>query len=544
MRKQLLVVVIAVFAACSAFGQKPPATHSCEGLAQLELIEAKVVSAETVAAGAFTPPANMSPWIAGDPSFYKTLPAFCRVVVEATPSADSDIKIEVWLPLNTEGGSGWNGNFRGQGNGGFAGEIYYHDLALAMRDGYATASTNTGHSGEATEASWALGHPEKVTDFGYRGIHEMTRVAKAVTKAYYGNKLQHSYFAGCSNGGRQALMEAQRFPEDYDGILAGAPANLWTGLLTKALSDAQALTLDPASYIPSSKLPAIARAVNAACDAQDGVADGVVSDPRQCHFDPAAMLCKEGDSDACLTAPQVTTLKKLYQGPRDAKGNEIFPGYVPGAEEGPGGWGTWIMGDGPGKSLMFAFGGGYFSNMVYEKAGWNYKEANIDQALQAAAEKTAGKLNATDANLAAFKAHGGKLILYHGWNDPAISALGTINYYNSVATRMGPKTTDAFVRLYLAPGVQHCAGGPGPDSFGQGGSDSKDPRHNIELALEQWVEKGNAPSAIIATKNAGGAPASTAKMTRPLCPYPQVAKYKGQGDPNDAGNFVCAPGSK
>jgi hypothetical protein len=544
MRKLLIVVVIAIFAACSAFGQKPPATHSCEGLAQLELQEAKVVSAETVAAGAFTPPGNMSPWIVGDPSFYKTLPAFCRVVAEATPSADSDIKIEVWLPPNTEGGSGWNGNFRGQGNGGFAGEIYYHDLGLAVRGGYAAASTNTGHSGEATEASWALGHPEKVTDFGYRGIHEMTRVAKAVTKAYYGNKLQHSYFAGCSNGGRQALMEAQRFPEDYDGILAGAPANLWTGLLTKALSDAQALTLDPASYIPSSKLPAIARAVNVACDAQDGVTDGIVNDPRQCHFDPAAMLCKDGDSDACLTAPQITTLKKLYQGPRDAKGNEIFPGYVPGAEEGPGGWGTWITGAGPGKSLMFAFGGGYFSNMVYEKAGWNYKEANIDQALQAAVEKTAGKLNATDANLAAFKAHGGKLIVYHGWNDPAISALGTINYYNSVAARMGQSTTDAFVRLYMAPGVQHCVGGPGPDSFGQGGSDSKDPRHNMELALEQWVQKGNAPSAIIATKDAEGAQANTAKMTRPLCPYPQVAKYKGQGDPNDAANFVCAPGSK
>jgi hypothetical protein len=544
MRKHLIVVVIAIFAACSAFGQKPPATHSCEGLAQLELQEAKVVSAETVAAGAFTPPGNMSPWIVGDPSFYKTLPAFCRVVAEATPSADSDIKIEVWLPPNTEGGSGWNGNFRGQGNGGFAGEIYYHDLGLAVRGGYAAASTNTGHSGEATEASWALGHPEKVTDFGYRGIHEMTRVAKAVTKAYYGNKLQHSYFAGCSNGGRQALMEAQRFPEDYDGILAGAPANLWTGLLTKALSDAQALTLDPASYIPSSKLPAIARAVNVACDAQDGVTDGIVNDPRQCHFDPAAMLCKDGDSDACLTAPQITTLKKLYQGPRDAKGNEIFPGYVPGAEEGPGGWGTWITGAGPGKSLMFAFGGGYFSNMVYEKAGWNYKEANIDQALQAAVEKTAGKLNATDANLAAFKARGGKLIVYHGWNDPAISALGTINYYNSVAARMGQSTTDAFVRLYMAPGVQHCAGGPGPDSFGQGGSDSKDPRRNMELALEQWVQKGNAPSAIIATKDAEGAQANTAKMTRPLCPYPQVAKYKGQGDPNDAANFVCAPGSK
>jgi feruloyl esterase len=198
---------------------------------------------------------------------------------------------------------------------------------------------------------------------------------------------------------------------------------------------------------------------------------------------------------------------------------------------------------GPGKSLMFAFGTGYFSNMVYEKADWNYKGANVEAALNVAEEKTAAKLNATDANLEAFKARGGKLILYHGWNDPAISAANTINYYNSVSTRMGPKTTEAFVRLYMAPGVQHCGGGPGPDSFGAGGAGSKDPQHNMALALEQWVEKGTAPSAIIATKYADGDPAKGAKMTRPLCPYPQVAKYKGSGDPNDAGNFVCASGT-
>jgi hypothetical protein len=533
-------LTVTIVLACGAFGQNAPHTaRSCEGLAQLELPGAKVASAETVAARTFTPPAKISPWIVGDPSFYKTLDAFCRVVVEATPSADSDIKIEVWMPLD-----GWNGKFQGHGNGGFAGEIYYRGLGLAVHDGYATASTNTGHSGEATEASWALGHPEKVTDFGYRGIHEMTRAAKAAINAFYGNKPQHSYFSGCSNGGRQALMEAQRFPEDYDGILAGAPANFWTHLLTKALADAQATTLDLASYIPSSKLLAIARAVNAACDALDGVADGVVNDPTKCNFDPATILCKEGDSEKCLTAPQIVELKKLYEGPHDAKRNLIFPGYLPGAEEGPGGWGTWITGTGPGKSLMFAFGGGYFSNMVYEKADWNYKDANIEAALKAAEEKTADKLNATVANLAAFQARGGKLILYHGWNDPAISALNTINYYNSVATKMGLKTTGAFLRLYMAPGVQHCGGGPGPDSFGQNGGGAKDPQHNMTLALEQWVEQEIAPSAIVATKYAEGDAAKGVKMTRPLCPYPQVAKYKGKGDPNDAGNFVCAAASK
>jgi hypothetical protein len=544
MRKMVLAAVGAVLLSCGAYGQSAPSgTQSCEGLAQLELAGAKILSAQTVAAGAFTPPPNMTPWIVGDVSFYKILPAFCRVVVEATPSADSSIKIEVWMPANGQSAGGWNGKLQGQGNGGFAGEIGYRQLGASVLQGYATVATDTGHSGGGTDASWALGHPEKVTDFGYRGIHEMTRAAKAVIHAYYAKDAQHSYFAGCSNGGRQALMEAQRFPGDYDGILAGAPANFWTHLLTKALADAQATTLDPASYIPSSKLPAIARAVNAACDAQDGVADGIVNDPRKCRFDPGRILCKEGDSEKCLTAAQVTALKKLYEGPNDANGRKIFPGYLPGAEEGPGGWGTWITGAAPGKSLLFAFSGGYFSNMVYEKADWNYRETGVDQALKAADEKTAQLLNATEANLVAFKAGGGKMILYHGWNDPAISALNTINYYNDVTNRMRGQEPEAFVRLYMVPGVQHCGGGPGPDSFGLGGG-AKDAQHNVAMALEQWVEKGIAPNAIVATKYEGGDPSKGLKMTRPLCPYPQIAKYRGKGDTNDAGNFVCVAESK
>jgi hypothetical protein len=540
MRKMVLAAVGAALLSWGTYGQGVPSgTQSCEGLAHLELSSAKILSAQTVAAGGFTPPANVTPWTVGDPSFYKMLPAFCRVVVEATPSADSSIKIEVWMPANGTNAGGWNGKLQGHGNGGFAGEIGYHGLGIAVQLGYATVGTDTGHSGGGTDASWALGHPEKVRDFGYRGIHEMTRVAKAVIKVFYGRDPRGSYFSGCSNGGRQALMEAQRFPEDYDGILAGAPANFWTHLLTKALADAQATTLDAASYIPSSKLPAIARAVNAACDAQDGVADGIVNDPRKCHFDPAVMLCKDGDSEKCLTATQVTTLKKLYQGPRDSQGSEIFPGYLPGAEEGPGGWGTWITGAAPGKSLLFAFGGGYFSNIVYEKADWNYKDASVDQAEKAADKKTAQFLNATEANLVAFKTRGGKLILYHGWNDPAISALNTINYYNDVMNRMRGQAPEAFVRLYMVPGMQHCGGGPGPDSFGQGGGGAKDAQHNVALALEQWVEKGIAPNAMVATKYEGDDPTKGAKMTRPLCPYPEIAKYKGSGDTNDAGNFAC-----
>lgn len=541
MLKMVLVGVGTALLSCGVYGQEAASGESaCERLAQIKLPGAKVRSAQIVAPGAFTPPTNLPPRVAVDAAFYKMVPAFCRVVAEATPSADSSIKIEVWMPANGENGGAWNGKLQGQGNGGFAGEIAYQQLGIGVSQGYAMTGTDTGHSGTATEASWAVGHPEKVADYGYRGIHEMTRVAKAVVKAYYAKDPQHSYFWGCSNGGRQALMEAQRFPEDYDGILAGAPANFFTHLLTKALADAQATTLDPASYIPSSKLPALARAVNAACDAQDGVTDGILNDPRQCHFDAATMLCKEGDSDKCLTAAQLTALKKLYEGPDDAKGQKIFPGYLPGAEEGSGGWATWITGSAPGKSLLFAFSGGYFSSMVYEKADWNYKGASVDGALKAAEKKTARALDATEPNLSAFKTRGGKLILYHGWNDPAISALNTINYYDEVVSKMGAAETEAFARLYMVPGMQHCGGGPGTDSFGQFGAGTRDARHNMELALEEWVEKSSAPAAIIAAKFDGDDAAKDVKMTRPLCPYPQVAKYKGSGDTNDAGSFVCA----
>jgi len=513
----------------------PPA---CERLAELALPKAKITSAQIIAAGSFTPPANLSPWLGGDPATYKRLTAFCRVVADARPSGDSNVKIEVWMPV-----SGWNGRFRAHGNGGFAGEIDYHSMGVAAGQGYATAGTDTGHSGSGIDARWALGHPEKVIDFGYRAVHEMTQVAKAAIKAFYGKSPVRSYFAGCSNGGRQALMEAQRFPEDYDGILAGAPANFWTHLLTSALWDAQATTLDEASYIPSSKLPAVARSVNAACDAQDGVADGILSDPRQCRFDAATMLCKDGDSPTCLTAPQVTALEKLYEGAHDADGRKIFPGFLPGAEEGEGGWATWITGSAPGNGLLFNFAIGFFSDMVYDKADWDYKSADVDQALKAAEGRTARTLNATDPNLKPFRDRGGKLILYHGWNDPAISALNTIDYYQTVVGTMPPGQVEPFLRLYMAPGVQHCGGGPGPSSFGQGGgTPGADPQHSLQLALEQWVESGTAPSTVIATRYAER-PSDDARaevmMTRPLCPYPQAAAYNGTGDPNDAARFTC-----
>ena len=508
---------------------------SCEQLGQLAMPNAKMISAQSVAAGTFTPPAGTTPWMIGDPSFYKHVPDFCRVMIEDRPSADSDIKIEVWLPA-----TGWNGKFRGQANGGFAGEIDYRMLGLAVMQGYASAGTDTGHAGNGADASWALGHPEKIIDFGYRAIHEMTVAGKLVTKAFYGDGPKYSYFAGCSNGGRQGLMEAQRYPEDYDGIIAGAPANYWTHLVTSGLWDMQATTLDPASYIPASKIPAIAKAVVAACDAKDGVADGILNDPRKCHFDPATILCKGSESDSCLTQAQVTALKKLYEGAHDSKGNAIYPGFMPGGEEGQGGWGLWITGPEPGKGLLFAFGGGYFANMVYEKRDWDYKKANLDDAVAASDKKFAGVLNAMNPDMKAFEARGGKLILYHGWSDPGISPLGSITYYESVVRAMGQKDVDSFARLYMVPGMQHCAGGPGVDTFGEFYmSPVNDPQHNVSIAMEQWVEKGAAPATIIGAKVEGEGATEKVTMSRPLCVYPREAKYKGTGDPKEAASFAC-----
>ena len=512
------------------------APQSCEQLAQLSLPNATIASAQSIAAGAFNPPPSKAPWLTGDSHFYSTLPPFCRVMIQDHPTADSDIKIEVWLPA-----SGWNGKFRGHGNGGFAGEIDYRALGLALQQGYATAATDTGHAAAGTDASWALGHPEKIIDFAYRAIHDMTALGKSTTAAFYGDAPKHAYFSNCSNGGRQALMEAQRYPDDYDGIIAGAPANYWTHLLGGALYNAQATTLDPASYIPMNKIPAIANAVNAACDAQDGVTDGLLNDPRKCHFAPASMLCKSGDSDSCLTAPQVTTLKKLYEGSHFSNGEPIFPGYLPGAEGGQGGWGLWITGPAPGQSLIFAFGVGFFSNMQFGQKDWDYKKANVDEAVHAADKKFGNVLNATDANLKPFASRGGKLIIYHGWNDAAISALNSIDYYNAVLHTMGQKEAGSFLRLYMVPGMQHCGSGPGTDIFGEFGfATANDPQHNMYVALENWVEKGAAPADIIAAHLSAPPPGASVTMTRPLCPYPQVAKYKGSGATNEAANFVCA----
>ena len=511
----------------------PLAAATCDSLAALKLAETTITSAKTVAAGAFVMPAGVPAPPFGAPSFAK-VPAFCRVEGVIQPSTDSHIEFEVWLPS-----SGWNGKIHGEGNGGFAGSINYTALGDSVLSGYASSSTDTGHKGDATDARWALGHTEKIVDFGYRAVHETADKTKAVVRAFYGDNAKHSYFSSCSNGGRQALMEAQRFPADYDGIIAGAPAASFTHIIASFTWDLQAAEVNPASYIPANKYAAIETAIVAACDARDGVKDGVLDDPTKCDFKPATMLCNGPESAACLTQPEVAALEKIYAGPRNSRGEQVYPGFLPGGQSGLAGWGLWVSGAAPGKGLQYAFATQGGANLIYQNPAWDYRAYNFDHDVKVADDTMGQRLNAVDPNLKALKARGGKLIVYHGWSDSALAPLATVNYYQNVVAKMGQKPTTDFVRLYMVPGMQHCGGGPGADSFGATpGGPQSDAEHSLSAALEGWVEKNTAPDKIIATKYSSG----QAVRTRPLCPYPQVARYSGTGSTDDAANFKCVAG--
>ena len=301
----------------------------------------------------------------------------------------------------------------------------------------------------------------------------------------------------------------------------------------------KATLAEPGAYIPAAKLRAIQNAVLAACDALDGVNDGVLEDPPRCRFDPAVLACRGPESDTCLTAPQVAALGKIYDGLRDSKGALLFPGYSPGGEADPGGFGPWITGLQPETSALYSFGTQFFKNMVYNDPSWDYRSYEVERDTKAA-DRLAPALNATQADLSRFERRGGKLILYHGWCDAAIPARSTIDYYRSVVAKMGEARTQRFLRLYMAPGVQHCGGGSGPNVFGQFGVPMRDAQHDLAAALERWVEEGTPPEAIIATRyNKGADPASGVLRTRPLCPYPQVARWDGKGNPDQASSFRC-----
>jgi len=497
----------------------------CASLKNVRLADTNITVAEAVTSGVLE--------IADAGAPMRDLPAFCRVAGELRPTGDSRIRFEVWLPAQ-----GWNGRLLGSGNGGFAGSIFYEQLAGYLKRGFAVAGTDAGHQAGGTDASWAYGHPEKVKDFGWRAIHLTAERTKQILAAYYGKPAEKSYFDACSDGGREALMEAQRFPEDYDGILAGAPANTWSTLLAAGANVMQSLVGDPKAYIPDRKLAAIQRASLAACDELDGVKDNVVGDPGTCHFDPQALLCKGEDSSDCLTQPQIESLKILYVGFKDSQGRSIFPGFSMGDETS---WKDWIVGEDPGASLGSRFVRNYFRYMVTGDPKANVLTESVDELLRESKEKGAPDLDATNADLSRFAARGGKLILYHGWNDPAISPANTVSYYENVEQQMGKEKADTFVRLYMVPGMEHCFNGPGASAFGQFGSETaKGPKYGLFDSLENWVEKGSPDENTFATKyEAGANGARKAEFTRPLCAYPKVARYMGSGDATDGANFAC-----
>ena len=517
-----LIVTLTVAAAASH-----ASAATCESLATFHLPGGHVDSAVAVTRNGMvalggTMPALPSP------------AAFCRVQATLTPTPSSDIKVEVWLPPQGE----WNGKLLGAGNGGYGGSFGGPFLTMlpALKRGYAVAGTDMGHVGKADiDASWALNQPEKIKDFAWRATHVTAGAAKDLIAAYYGAGPAHAYFQGCSDGGHEALMEAQRFPQDYDGIIAGAPANAWTHLMTAFAWDDLATHAGATPLIPNSKLALIQSAAQAQCAPLDPFKDGYFDDPRQCRFDPSRLRCKAGDAADCLTDAQIGALQKVYSGPINPRtGARMYPGYTAGAEGQTGTWDTWISGP---KAQHGSFARAFYQNMVFSDPSWDLSRLDLVRDGARADRQMASTINSDNPDLSAFTRRGGKLILYHGWSDAAVPPQATIEYYGRVRSRMGA-AAKASVRLFMVPGMGHCLIGPGPNTFDTLG------------ALEQWKEHAAPPQQIIAAKYGNdlmayiGLPAGKALKTRPLCPYPNVARWTGAGSTDDAANFVCKPPSR
>ena len=492
----------------AAAAASPPSGTACANLAALTIPSVTIRAATLMAAGAFTPPGSRQEL---------PLPAFCRVEAVARPTSDSEVKFEVWIPPAET----WNGKFVGVGNGGYMGSISYSAMATELRKGYATASTDTGHTGD--DMRFGQGHPEKIVDYAYRAVHVMTETAKLIVRDAQGRFADRSYFTGCSAGGQQALSQAQRFPDDYDGIVAGDPANnrirqsfafLYAWLVTH--------TADGAPVFPQSKLQLLTKSAVEACDAIDGLKDGLVDDPRKCHFDPAKLLCKGGDEPSCLTQTQVEAARRMYEGLKSPKtGEQIYTGWPRGSEAfgdtAIQSWGTYVVD--PKEPMRL----GFFKYFLFHDPNWDYRTIDWDRDL-AYAEQKLTFFAPVEKDLSGFRKHGAKLLMYTGWMDPVVPPQDTAAYYEGVVKTMGGlEKTREFFRFFAAPGMGHCSGGPGPNTFDALG------------ALEQWVEHGAAPDRLIASHVTGG----KVDRTRPLCPYPQVARYKGTGSIDEAANFTC-----
>ena len=535
--RQLVMAVLGVTVSCAvivrtpllAEGQNAGASLTASPRACAELVKltfegnTSIMASTVFASGTLETPTG---------EMLTRLPTFCRVVGVSRPTSDSNIHFEVWSPSDS-----WNGRFVSSGEGGFAGRLNYTRRGLDggldewLRRGYATASTDTGHL--STDDSWAIGHRERVIDYAYRAKHLVTVAAKGLIAAHYGRAASYAYFNSCSNGGRQGLMEIQRYPDDFDGVVVGAPWNFQSHSNAGFVWDAQ--TLDaPGAAIPASKLPAIQVA---ACDAADGLVDGVIEDPGRCSFDPSVLLCDTAESDACLTEPQIASLRRLYDGPKNPRtGEQIYPGWAMGGEAG---WATSVVG-----GDVTNLGRLYFSNLVFENPTWDYRAFDFDTDMAFAESKVGSLADAIDPDLSAARRQGVKIIQYHGWNDQVLQPGYSPSYYERVMAEMGDLVeTQDFYRLFMVPGMAHCYRGPGANSFGGVGQQippERDAFHDVQMALERWVEQGVAPDQLIATKYVDDdADTTEVEFTRTLCPHPLVARYDQSGDSTRAESFVC-----
>ncbi len=495
-----LLLAIPLFFTDRAFAATP-----CANLAALTIPDVSITSATLIPADSFVLPGAATS---------TKLPAFCRVAALARPTSDSFINLEVWIPA----AGVWNGKFQGVGNNAFLGAISYAAMVDALRSGYATASSDAGHTGG--ELDFAVGHPEKVVDWSYRSAHITAEVGKLVVRNATGKWPERAYFIGCDTGGHQALMEAQRYPEDYDGIVAGVPAadrvNEIVGYLGvwMATHDEKG-----AALLPLSKLQLVTKSAVAACDELDGVKDGVIDDPRRCKFDPQSLVCKAGETESCLTLAQVAAVKKVYAGVKNPRtGKIIFPGWPIGSEgfgEAGQSWSSMVNGPSP-RRVEF------FNGFVFNDPKWDWRTFDFDKDTSYADTKVEF-INAVNPDLERFRARGGKLIMYAGWVDPILPAEDVIDYFGKIGATMGAKNVDSFLRFFMVPGLGHCSGGPGPTAF------------DMVPALEQWVERGVTPAKVVAARIVD----KTVQRTRPLCPYPSVARWTGKGSSDDATNFVC-----
>jgi len=508
----------------AAFAAAPAGDAQCSGLAAKVIGNAAVQVAEAVTSGAYQPVEGTS---------LTDLPAFCRVRGLAKPSPRSAIHFEVWLPMTN-----WNSRIHMVGNGGYSPNMNFGQMATLLKYGSVAVATDTGHTGDPSDLSFGTGNDDAIADWGFRSVHESIVPAKALTAAFYGKPARKTYFLGCSTGGHQGLVEANRYPDDFDGILGGAPANNRTNLNLSFLW--RFVTFHPPgdntrTIMQPEDLALANRAAMAQCDALDGVRDGVMANPLACKFDVAKLKCSAGKTDSCLTREQVEAMNKTYNPlKRRDTGADIYTGWIVGSEwvDGAGGWhGYWADPRKPEQPMRAE----YVRGWAFNDPNWSPWSFDFGKDVDFVHKRVGEIADMNDPDLSAFKERGGKIILYQGWVDPIVSALDTVAYFGKVE-EANTNAAD-FARLFMVPGMGHCSGGPGATNFTFNLNTDAD--HDAVLALQRWVEEGKAPERIVATRFKDRTPASGVAMTRPLCAWPKVPTYTGKGSTDDAANFIC-----